>query len=529
MTLTDSFSGEIASATNVSTSNWDQLYCSHLWLNSNLRKTILNNVQGVDDRAITYCYTCRGKMRKYEIKSPRTDFRPNEHSTPNIRISKEISLPLDDPREDSICEDISRTEVFSCRRSSTKDSAITEVEINRCIPSISHQIDSSIRQKFTSYEPQPAESNPRRLRKSLKGVGCIVNFALTEPVKKRTQIQACSISVMIIAIVVISFVLVNFTTPSSTRVKVISTTVVPTQPVIVNKTSSAVTNIALSSAQLPEVVTSEISLTTEDEFSSTTENNSLINNVLSKIRKNIRTYPRNSNKSKESQKPKDIINRDIVSQSFCSCQTDEICMLNESSGTPDCRKAIDSDDPTGCGGLCALETEACQLVDRLRGVRVCRQLNLVTCSPQEWRCRNGLCVPAAARCDGAVQCYDKSDETHCECDLKKQFRCGHFISCFPNNKLCDGIIDCWDGFDELNCTTECPEDQFTCTDGQCILESRFCDGYADCPDGSDEPRGCDGGCSKHELQCRNRRCVSNSVRCDGQDNCGDATDEVHCS
>lgn len=43
--------------------------------------------------------------------------------------------------------------------------------------------------------------------------------------------------------------------------------------------------------------------------------------------------------------------------------------------------------------------------------------------------------------------------TFTECDLTKQFRCGHSISCFSHTKLCDGIIDCWDGYDEVNCTT----------------------------------------------------------------------------
>ncbi|CAH2050397.1 unnamed protein product, partial [Iphiclides podalirius] len=175
-------------------------------------------------------------------------------------------------------------------------------------------------------------------------------------------------------------------------------------------------------------------------------------------------------------------------------------MLQESSGTSVCRIAIDQNDPTGCGGLCALDTEACQLVDKARGVRVCRLLSQVTCSPQEWRCRNGFCVSADARCDGSIQCYDRSDEMHCDCDLSKQFRCGQSISCFSNTKLCDGVIDCWDGFDEVNCTAECPEDQFTCTNGQCILSTRFCDGLADCGDGSDEPNGCDGACNAHEIR-----------------------------
>lgn len=86
----------------------------------------------------------------------------------------------------------------------------------------------------------------------------------------------------------------------------------------------------------------------------------------------------------------------------------------------------------GCGGLCALETEACQLVDKARGVRVCRLLAMATCSPHEWRCRNGLCVPAEARCDGAIQCYDRSDEMHCG---KKSDHCKHAPNIFSALKM----------------------------------------------------------------------------------------------
>lgn len=60
-----------------------------------------------------------------------------------------------------------------------------------------------------------------------------------------------------------------------------------------------------------------------------------------------------------------------------------------------------------------METEACQLVDKSRGVRVCRLLTQVSCSSHDWRCRNGFCVPSEARCDGFIQCYDRSDEMHC--------------------------------------------------------------------------------------------------------------------
>lgn len=60
-----------------------------------------------------------------------------------------------------------------------------------------------------------------------------------------------------------------------------------------------------------------------------------------------------------------------------------------------------------------METEACHLVDKIRGVRVCRLLTQVTCSSEDWRCRNGFCVSSEARCDGYIHCYDRSDEMHC--------------------------------------------------------------------------------------------------------------------
>ncbi|CAG9137613.1 unnamed protein product, partial [Plutella xylostella] len=148
-------------------------------------------------------------------------------------------------------------------------------------------------------------------RKSLKGIGCVVSLALTDtPVKKRTQIQACSI------------------------------------------------------IQRTETTTSVVDTTTVEPLVLTTRNTSKLSDVLEKIRKNIKTFSKDAKKR--------------------------------------------------CGGLCALETEACQLVDRrARRVRVCRLLTLITCGEDEWRCRNGLCVDAAARCDGTIQCYDRSDEIHC--------------------------------------------------------------------------------------------------------------------
>ncbi|KOB65194.1 putative low-density lipoprotein receptor [Operophtera brumata] len=517
MTLSNSiFEENVPTTSNVqdASTNLDSLYCSHLWNNSCLRNEIITAPQK-ENQMIKYCYTCRGKIRKYDLNN---GFVPNNHSTPNGKLTLDnVDLTVNELQDNSL--DHCGKPVRSKKTNSSRDLESISLD-NRYIPSISGQIDSSARNKYISRETQHNQPNRQRLRKSLSGVGCIVNFALTEsPVKKRTQIQACSISVMIFAIVVISFILVNFTTPHFIHAtNASSTIVVPTKNYNYNKTSSAITKVYVDVAPTENVIAPEHSTSTEyiatlnviaPEHSTSTEyiatlnsenNSENVSSVLLKIRKNIRTYLRYKNP-----KPKEILKKDL-SQRFCMCQKNEIC----------------------CGGLCALETEACQLVDKTLGVRVCRLLAMVTCSPAEWRCRDGLCVPTEARCNGSIQCYDRSDELLCECDLTKQFQCGHSISCFENSKLCDGVIDCWDGFDEVNCTAECPREEFTCTDGQCILSSRFCDGLADCADGSDEPYGCDVACGAHEVRCGNHRCVSRVALCDGQDQCGDGTDELHC-
>lgn len=347
MTLSGSFDDQLPASTDIfdgSSSTWDALYCSHLWSNSNLRRAIINSSH-TDNKVIKYCYTCKGKIRKYEIKSPITisSFDPNNHSTPNRTALNDIELPIS--KHHNYLHDVEHETPNYIFNSIKEEVEPAVVEPNQCIPSISQQIDSSLRQKYTSYEMRPNEINRRRLRKSLKGIGCIVNLALTDsPVKKRTQIQACSISVMILAIVVISFILVNFTTPSFTRAtSVVSTIVVPTQSIDFNETSSAITRVDSDAA----VTTTYIS-TTEytTELSSIIKQATLISNIITKIRKNIKTYPKYSKKIQESQKPKDINNRDL-SQRFCSCQTNEVCMLDENTGTAICKQAVDIEDPTG--------------------------------------------------------------------------------------------------------------------------------------------------------------------------------------
>lgn len=287
---------------------------------------------------IKYCYTCKGKVRKYEIKSPINNFLPNDHSTPN---GKNI---LSNACTDSRCEVDTDSVTSSNNRSAARGNEPSNTEsnqTNQCIPSISRQVDSSVRHKYATYDTRPTNANHRRLRKSLKGIGCIVSLALTDsPVKKRTQIQACSITVMVVAIVVISFVLVNFTSPNLKSNN--SSTVVPTKITSSTKTTMAVTNIDLQPPR--DVETTSTTYSSVEALVVTTENSTKLTDLIAKIRKNIKTYPKDGRKSEE--KPKEINNRDL-SLKFCSCQTDEVCMLNESSGTAICKKAVDTDDPTG--------------------------------------------------------------------------------------------------------------------------------------------------------------------------------------
>lgn len=300
-----------------SASNWNALYCSHLWSDSNLRREVINAAY-TDSKVIKYCYTCKGKIRKYEIRSPKQDFVPNNHSTPNPKIT------IKDDHPSNPTTNTSHAEVVS-----------NNIEISQTIPTISRHIDASFRQKYTTYEMRPNQMNRRRIRKSLKGIGCIVNLALIDdPVKKRTQIQACSISVMIIAIVVISFILVNFTTPTFTNANdaVTSTIVVPTMES--NETSSIIDKNNKTKVHFNVTdVTEENIMPTLHSISITTITEDY--DEVKKVSK-LRVATDLSLETSTNLPP-----------NFCSCQTSEICMLETTSGKGVCRTPVDKDDPTG--------------------------------------------------------------------------------------------------------------------------------------------------------------------------------------
>ncbi|XP_077517260.1 low-density lipoprotein receptor-related protein 6 isoform X3 [Amblyomma americanum] len=104
---------------------------------------------------------------------------------------------------------------------------------------------------------------------------------------------------------------------------------------------------------------------------------------------------------------------------------------------------------------------------------------------REFACATGGgCVPLEARCDGAADCADRSDEAGCPpgCAPGAEFRCRDG-GCVPKPRLCDGKADCADESDELCCGA----DRFAChSRDQCIDRAQVCDRRADCDDRSDE-------------------------------------------
>ncbi|XP_013772237.2 very low-density lipoprotein receptor-like [Limulus polyphemus] len=207
----------------------------------------------------------------------------------------------------------------------------------------------------------------------------------------------------------------------------------------------------------------------------------------------------------------------------CSHCQHGICIISVGVLAPRCVASIDPQDPRGCGGWCTGSHEICRQLDD----HLYQCVDVSECHSEEWRCGDGLCVPAKRRCDGHFNCYDMTDEANCDCK-EDEFHCGNDTSCLPVTRRCNGYIDCWDGSDEANCTTMCPSSQFTCNNGQCIPNDYFCDSYYDCNDLSDEPELCRASCLTHQQQCQNGRCVNHESWCDGVDNCGDNSDEQNC-
>ncbi|CAL4123193.1 unnamed protein product [Meganyctiphanes norvegica] len=92
------------------------------------------------------------------------------------------------------------------------------------------------------------------------------------------------------------------------------------------------------------------------------------------------------------------------------CLVHEVCVALEDETHPTCREPTNIYDQTGCGGLCMMDSEVCQAL----GSRAFSCHSALKCLHDEWRCDDGLCIPYIKRCDGHMNCYDRSDEVNCE-------------------------------------------------------------------------------------------------------------------
>ncbi|KAM4872693.1 low-density lipoprotein receptor-related protein 8 isoform 16-T16 [Thomomys bottae] len=158
------------------------------------------------------------------------------------------------------------------------------------------------------------------------------------------------------------------------------------------------------------------------------------------------------------------------------------------------------------------------------------------CEVNQFRCRNGRCIPSVWRCDEDDDCSDNSDEDDCpkKTCADSDFTCdnGH---CISERWKCDGEEECPDGSDEwkATCTRQvCPAEKLSCgpTSQKCVPASWRCDGEKDCEGGADEA-GCAtsvGTCRGDEFQCGDGSCVLAIKRCNQEQDCPDGSDEAGC-
>lgn len=144
---------------------------------------------------------------------------------------------------------------------------------------------------------------------------------------------------------------------------------------------------------------------------------------------------------------------------------------------------------------------------------------------------SGECLDESQRCDGTVDCTDKSDELNCK-KLKchaDQFKCVDEQQCIPIEQRCDKNFNCRDESDEKGCSgglNHCEAHQMRCKNGKCLDLTQRCNGHDGCGDNSDEdPEECQKSCPVNFFQCRSGQCIPKRSECDVHVDCHDASDE----
>ncbi|XP_046353482.1 very low-density lipoprotein receptor-like isoform X2 [Haliotis rufescens] len=156
-----------------------------------------------------------------------------------------------------------------------------------------------------------------------------------------------------------------------------------------------------------------------------------------------------------------------------------------------------------------------------------------TCAEDEFHCQDKKCIPMRWTCDKDNDCKDGSDEATELCNRRTcgpdKFVCDSGV-CIPSDWRCDGSSDCQGGEDEKNCTSTCEGDEYRCDNGQCIAQRWKCDGDKDCKDGSDEDK-CESpqSCEPDEFMCHDGPCIKKDWQCDGDFDCNDRSDENKCN
>ncbi|XP_070174113.1 very low-density lipoprotein receptor-like [Littorina saxatilis] len=156
---------------------------------------------------------------------------------------------------------------------------------------------------------------------------------------------------------------------------------------------------------------------------------------------------------------------------------------------------------------------------------------LQKCPGNKWQCGSNECVWKNERCNGRLDCADRSDEHNCAnftC-WPKFWKCSN-NHCIREDYRCDGSTDCRDGSDEQNCEEwTCPSEKWKCGTNLCTTITQRCDGNTNCDDGSDEKNCEEWTCPSDMWKCKTNLCIFNEQRCDGYfDNCADGSDEQNC-